>query len=341
MAERSTVAQIAQIGVEATPGLAVPATRRLGSLTLTPSIQAEAEMFRPAGLKFPTVQVLNREWTEVDVEGQPTYEEVIIPLTGAIDTATVSQVMDGATPTGAYEWVFTPDSSAADDPKTFTLEQGQEGVQAERFTHLLFTGFGLEVSRTEATLSGSGFAQATESGFNPTDGLQTPAELTPMAPGQFCIYLADDPTDLDDPGSRLTRVINVSPAVEDRYTPAWFVNCTEDSFSAFVENADGAGGTVGLTVEADAVGMSWLPRMRQGTTHFLRIEATGPVIYDEGALDPITMLFRWDMAVKVETADTWSDEDGIYAIPWTLRPVHDSTWGKAMEILVRNTVASL
>lgn len=341
MPERSSVAQVSQIGVEATPGTAVAATRRLGSLSVVPSISAEAEMFRPEGLKFPTVQVLNREWAEVDVEGTPTYEEVIIPLSGAIDTATVSQVMDGATPTGAYEWVFTPDSAAADAPKTFTLERGQDTVQAEQFTHLLFSGFGLEVSRTGVSLSGSGFAKRAASGFDMTNGLETPADLTPIAPGHFSVFLSDTVAGLATEGNRLTRVIGANPSVEDRYNPAWFVNGAEDSFTTWVENPDGVGGTFGLTVEADATGMAWLPRMRVGTTHYLRIEAEGPVIYNAGTQLDLRHLFQWDMAVKVENAESWSDEDGIYAIPWTLRPVHDATWGKAMTMKVRNTVSAL
>lgn len=338
---RSSVAQVTQIGLEATAGTAVAATRRLGSLSVVPSISAEAEMFRPEGLKFPTVQVLNREWAEVDVEGTPTYEEVIIPLSGAIDTATVSQVMDGATPTGAYEWVFTPDSASADAPKTFTLERGQDTVQAEQFTHLLFSGFGLEVSRTGVSLSGGGFAKRAASGFDMTNGLQTPEDLSPIAPGQFSVFLGDTPADLSLEANRLTRVIGANPSVEDRYNPAWFVNAAEESFSTFVENPDGVGGTFGLTVEADAVGMAWLNRMRVGSTHFVRLEAKGPVIYNAGVQPDLRMLFQWDMAVKVENADAWSDEDGIYAIPWTLRPVHDGGWGKAMSIKVRNTVPTL
>lgn len=341
MTERSSVAQVTQIGLEAQAGTAVPATRRLGSLSVVPSISAEAEMFRPEGLKFPTVQVLNREWAEVDVEGTPTYEEVVIPLSGAIDTATVSEVLDGATSTGAWEWVFEPASGEADAPKTFTLERGQDGVQAEQFTHLLFSGFGLEVSRTGVSLSGSGFAKRATSGFDMTNGLETPADLTPIAPGHFSVFLADDPADLGLEPNRLTRVIGANPSVEDRYNPAWFVNAAEDSFSTFVENPDGVGGTFGLTVEADQAGMAWLPRMRVGTTHYLRLEALGPVIYDAGTQTDLRMAFQWDMAVKVENAEAWSDEDGIYAIPWTLRPVHDSTWGKAMSIMVRNTVQSL
>lgn len=147
MPERSTSAQVSQIGLEAIPGTAVTATRRLGSLSLSPSVTAETEAFRPEGMKFPAVMVLNREWAEVDVEGTATYEEVIYPLSGAVDAATVVQLMDAATPTTAYEWSFTPETLVADDPKTFTLERGQAGVQAERFAHLLFTSFGLEVSR--------------------------------------------------------------------------------------------------------------------------------------------------------------------------------------------------
>lgn len=341
MPERSSVAQVTQIGLEAQPGTAVAATRRLGSLSVVPSISAEAEMFRPEGLKFPTVQVLNREWAEVEVEGTPTYEEVVIPLSGAVDTATVSEVLDGATPTGAYEWVFEPDSGAADAPKTFTLERGQDTVQAEQFTHLLFTGFGLEVSRTGATLSGGGIAKRATSGFDMTNGLTTPEDLTPIAPGHFSVFLADDPADLGLEPNRLTRVISANPSIEDRYNPAWFVNAAEESFTTFVENPDGVGGTFGLTVEADQAGMEWLPRMRVGSTHFLRLQAEGPVIYDAGTQTDLRMLFQWDMAVKVENADSWSDEDGIYAIPWTLRPVHDGAWGKAMSIMVRNTVQAL
>lgn len=346
MPERSSVAQVQQIGLETTPGTAVAATKRLGSLTISPSINAETQMYRPTGLKFPTVQSLNREWTEVTLEGVPTYEELIYPLAGAVDVATISQVMDGGTPTGAYEHKFVPETATADAPKTFTLEAGQSGVQAERFTHLLFTGFGLEFSRGGLSVSGSGFARAAETGFTPTGGLPLPTALTPILPGQVSVYLADTQTALStggasDPAKRLSRVISGSPSISDRYTPAWFVNSGEGSFTTFVESSEGAGASFPLTVEADTAGMGFLANMRAGDTKFLRVEALGPVIYNAGAQPNLRHMFRWDMAVKVENAETWSDEDGIYAIPFTFRPVHDGTWGKAMEITVRNKAATL
>lgn len=346
MTERSTVAQLTQVGVEATPGTAVAATRRLGSLTLAPSITAEAEVNRPEGMKFGTTQTLNREWATVDVGGKPTYEEVIIPLSGAITAATAVQVMDGATPTGAYEWTFAPDSSAADAPKTFTLERGQDTVNVEKYAHLLFTAFGLEVSRSEANMTGSAFAQAAVKGTALTPALAIPATLNTMTPGSFCIYMADAQADLSaagasDPAKRLSRVISFNASVEDRYNPAWFVNCSISSFTTWVENPDGAQGGVTMTLEADTVGLGLLDNLRAGDTVFLRLESFGPVIYDAGTKPNLRHTFQWDLALKVESVDAFSDEDGIYAIPFTLKPVHDVTWGKAMSVLVRNKVATL
>lgn len=346
MPERSSVAQVSQIGVETTPGTPVAATRRLGSLNITPTIVTEAETQRPEGMKFATTQVLNREWSTADVSGQPTYEEVIIPLSGAVDAATVSQVMDDATPTGAYEWVFSPDSVAADAPKVFTLEHGQAGVGVEKFAHLLFTGFGLNISRSAVELTGSAFGHPAVKGTSMTPGLDIPTELNPIAPGQVCIYMATTHADLEDggdsdPDKRLTRVISFNPSIEDRFTPAWFINCVLPSFTTWVENADGVQGAMELTAAADTVGMGLLDTIRNGDTIHVRVEAKGPVIYNAGDQLDLRHLFQWDMALKVENVSTQSDEDGVYAIPWTLTPVHDPVWGKAMSIKVRNTVAAL
>lgn len=346
MPERSSIAQVAQIGPEVTPGTAVAATKRLGSLRLTPSVNAEVEPFTPSGLKFPALQTLNREWTDVALEGQPTYEEVIYPLAMCVGAPTVSELLDGATPTGVYEWVFAPSSSAADAPKTFTLEYGQAGVQAEKAAHLLLNSLGLSISRSEVTMDGSGFAKALQTAITMTAGLETPVDLTPITPGQFSMYMADTAAGLSaagasDPSKRVLRLVSANAAIEDRYNPAWFVNHTEQSFTTWVENPDGVGGQSSMTVEADANGMALLATMRAGTTKFIRLEALGPVLYNAGTMLNTQALFRWDMAVKVAQPDSLSDEDGVYAIGLNLQPVHDGTWGKAMQVTVRNQVEAL
>lgn len=337
---RSTVAQVQQIGKETVAGTAVPATRRLGSLEINASVTSEAELFRARGMKFPTVQAQNREWAEVDLSGQATYEEIIYPLSGALDVATVAQVMDGGTPTGAWEWTFQPDSNAADAPVTFTLESGEDvSGQAERFAHVLFTQFGLDISRGGIGLSGSGFARKAEIAFDMTNGLSTQTGLTPILPGQVSVFA--DATYAGLGTTRLGRVVSAAPSIADRYNPAWFLDASQPSFTTFVENAAGAGGEFGLTVEADTAGMAWLTRLRTGVTYFVRVEAAGANIYNAGTKPNLTHLFRWDMAVKVSDVDAWSDEDGIYALPFTLAPVHDSTAGFAHRVMVRNTVQTL
>lgn len=346
MPERSSVAQVSQIGVETVAGTAVTPTRRLGSLNIVPAVTAEVDFFRPEGLKFPTVQVENKEWAAISGSGQPTYEEVIIPLSGAMGAATVTQLMDGGTATGVYQWVFSPNPTAADAPKTFTLQRGQDTVAVETMAHLLFTSFGLDINRGGISMSCDGFANVVTEGTALTAGLTVPAALNPITPGSVCVYMATSQAALtsagvSDPTKRLTRVLAANPSISDRYQPAWFVNCAIPGFTTYVENPDGAGGTFALTAEADAVGMGLLNNLRAGDTLFLRVEAFGAVQYNAGVQPNLKLQFRWDMACKVGAPDAFSDEDGIYAIPWTLTPVYDPTWGKAMEVTVRNKIASL
>lgn len=338
MAERQSVAQVQQIGREATPGTPVPATKRLGSLSLSPGITTETGMFRPSGLKFATVQALNQEWVEGDLEGQPTYDEVVYPLSGALGAPVTSEVMDAAVPSGAYQHVFTPDSSAADTPFTYTVEQGQEGVAAEQFSHILFTGFSLDISRSEVSMGGSFIGKKATKGFDPTNGLAIPADLKPILPGHFSAYVADTAAELDA-GDKLLRLISAAPEVSDRYNPAWFVNAAEESFTTWTENADGPTAESGMTLEADANGMAYLDRLRSGDTFFLRLEALGAEIAE--GVEESRYRFTWDMAVKAREVDTWSDEDGIWAIPFTFQMVHDPTWGKATQVTVVNQLASL
>jgi hypothetical protein len=258
----------------------------------------------------------------------------------------VTQLLDGATPTGVFEWVFSPATTTEDAPKTLTLESGQASVQAERVAHAMLASFALEFSRAAVSMSGSGFARALEAGFTPTAGLAFPAALTPIQPGHLSVYMADTQAALtsgstSDTTKKLLRVISGSAAVEDKHGPAWFVNQAIQSFTTFVEGADGVGGTAGLTLEADANAMALFPTLRAGTKKFIRVEAFGPVVYNAGAQPNLQMKFQWDQSVTIGNADAMSDEDGVYAIPFTFQPTHDTTWGRAHRVTVRNTLAAL
>ena len=347
---RSTVAQRVQIGLEAMPGTVVPANKSLGSLGFELSPSVESNTFRPTGMKYPTIVNPNREWAEGDLTGTPTYDEVVYPLSSIMDAATVTQIMDGATPTDAYRWVFSPASQGADDPQTFTVQRG-DTTQAEQMAHVLVTDFNLDFSRDESALGGTAIAQRIDKDATLTGGA-TPvvADLVPIQPGEVCIYLADTHAALDagdgtsDPANRQGKVLHANPSMGGRFNPVWYLNCVLDSFATFVETPEPDFG-VDYLVEADENGMAFLDQFRAGQTKFLRIEAEGPVIASTadfpGLTEDVRYLFRWDFAVKVEEPGDLSDEDGVYAINPTLTVVHDATWGKATEVTVVNTVAAL
>lgn len=337
---RNTVAQTQQLGREVTPGAVVPATKRLGSLAFALSPSVESEAFRPKGMKYPTLVQANKEWSEGDLEGAATYEELIYPLASIFGAPATSQVMDGATATGVYEHVFSPNTRGGDTPVTFTVEDGAVGAEAERVGHVLVTDFGLELSRSEVSLSGSAFGQrmATAVAMTP-NATDVSTDLSPILPGQVCAYVSDTQAGLGLAANRLGTLLSVSPSVGGRFSPTWYLNCVLDSFGTFSEQPE-PDFSLELLVEANAAGLAWVDRYRDGATRFVRIEANGPTVYSNGA----TVLKKslvWDFATKVMEPGEKSDKDGIYALGPTLQVVHDPAWGRATRVSVRNKLAAL
>lgn len=339
MATRATVAQRTQIGLEATPGTAIPATKVLQSLSVELSPSVESTPFRPRGFKYPTVVAANKEWSEGDLEGVPTYDEVVYPLASVFGMPPAAvQIMDGEDPTGAFMWTFDTNSNAPDVPATYTVEQG-DATRAERSTFVTFTDFGLAFSRDEVGVSGSVIGTTLDRTNPLTIGASAVAtDLVPILPGQVCVYVSDNPDDLGDASTHLPTVLSVEPSVGGKYGAVWFLNCLVSGFSGVVEQAEPEF-TLELTAEANADGMQWADLFRTGATRFVRIEATGPQIM-AGVVGTERRL-TWDMAVKVQEPGEYSDEDGVYAVGPTLVVVHDATWGKASRVEVVNTVASL
>lgn len=339
MATRATVAQRTQVGLESTPGEAVAGTRVLQSLRVELSPEVESSTFRPRGGRYATVVTPNRESSTGDLEGTPTYDEVVYPLAGVFGLPeNPVQIMDGETPTGAFMWTFDTANYVPDNPATFTLEQGDDTL-AERAPFLTFTDFGMSFNRSEVGLSGSVIASLLEHGVTMTPGATAvAADLIPIQAGQVCVYVSDDPETLGDPETHLPTVVSAEASIGGKYGAAWFLNCRVNGFSGIVEQSEPEF-TVSLVAEANQAAMDLVALFRTGSTRFLRIEATGPVIYP--GVDATAYRLTWDMAVKVENPGSYSDEDGVYAVGPTLAVVHDADWGKASHLEVVNTVAAL
>jgi hypothetical protein len=342
---RATATQRTQIGKEAVPGTAVPANKVLGSVGLTLNPAVESEAFRPKGSKLPTLVNVNKEWVAIDVDGTATYDEIVYLLASVMGTPVVSQIMDGATPTGAYKWVFSPSSSGIDTPQTYTVEEGDASIAAKA-SYGLFTDFDLDMNRGEISMGASGIAQRLTTGVALTAGAtNVVADQSPILPGQVCIYVADTPAALEitpgvsDPTKRWGTALSIHPTVGGRFDPVWYLNCTQQSFGAHIETPE-PDYTLDFMAEANAQAMVWLDHFRTGKTQFVRIEATGNRIYDGAVTDQFYSLV-WDFAVKVLEPGEKSDEDGVYAVAPSLQIVHDAAWGRATRLTVVNKVSAL
>lgn len=338
MAERSTIAQRIQIGVETTPGTPVAATKNLLALSFALSVGQETHDFKPSGGKYRTIVYNGKEWSDIAISGDATYSELQYLFASLLSTPTVSQIMDSATPTQAYKWVFDTASFGADVPITYTIEQGDGLTRNHRASNGILTGCTISFDRESVELDGEGYAQAIEDGITLTSSSVTSIDTIPVQPTQLSVYL--DTTAAGLGTTKQLRVLSGEWTLEDRFAALFVVDAAQPSFVASVEQEPNA--EFHLKVEADSQGMANLTKFRQAATQFMRLEGKGPKIYT-GATTPADVYYKLtiDTAGKISDVDEFDDEDGVYAIEWTFTAVHDATWGKAMHVELINKQSAL
>lgn len=335
MADRSSIAEINNIGIETTPGTAVAANRRLQATKFSLSPDVNFENFKPAGAKLDTIVAPTKEWTSGSIEGKLTYNELVYLLSMNMTSATPTQIMDGATPTGAYRWTFNPATFGADSPKTATVEVGQ-ALRAHRTPFTMLTGLSFDVSRDDCAVGGTVMAQRLEDGVTLTASpTQTAAEV--VLPGQCDVYL--DTTVAGIGGTKLTRLFDYGFSTASRFGGVFPVDSTKPSYADYVELEPTL--ELKISLEADAAGMALLTPMRAGDTRYVRLRAIGSQIY-AGALPTFHQL-TVDLACKVKDVGDFGDKDGVDVVEWTFAVAHDPAWGtgKGLTIEAINKLATL
>lgn len=328
MPERSALAQGVQIGVEATPGTNVAANKKFNSIGIDASMTAEMQEFRAMGNKYKTIIVEGKEWVEADLTGAGNYEE----LTYMFASCLVSPGAPVTSDTTARTWTFGPATAAEDTVKTMTVEIGG-AVRAHKFNYGLVTEIELDMSRDGIEISGAMIGQRISDNITLTPAPTTLPEV-PILPTDIDVYL--DSTSGGLGATKLTRVVNATIHLGDRFNPVWVLNTANNSFVAHVEGEPSA--TITLLMEADAEGMNQLTQMRAGSTKFLRIKATSPTL--AGAATVFYSLI-WDAAIKVSEPGDFDETDGLFTIEWTFEMVHDGTWGKAYTVALVNKLTAL
>lgn len=271
MAERTAVVQKVQIGVESTPGTAVPANRQLFATGFETDPQVTDQAYRPQGSKYETIIVDQKEWSQVALSGYPAYGDMIYLLESLMSTDTShNQLTDGGTSTGAYKWIFDSLNSVEDTPKTLTLEQGSP-FRAHKMANGVVTDLGIKFNRDTVDLSGNMIATRLTDAITLTAS-PTAVELVPCLAASFDVFV--DPTFGALGTTKLGRLWDGHFQVGNRFGPFWPIDSSLTSFGGVVELVP----TLGFTamVEANAAGMSYLDTLRAGTTVFCRIRSLSP-----------------------------------------------------------------
>lgn len=326
MAERASLLQSVQIGVESTSGTAVAANKRLLGTSIELGISANIRTFRPMGQKFATLAALGKEWAEGDLSGQLCYGDITYLLAG--NQAYAAPAQQAAT--AAYKWTLTPAQAAADTLKTYTIEAGG-AVRAHKAAFGMVDNLGYTINREEATIKGSVMGRAITDGISMT-GSPTDIALKPVLATQVDVTMDSAGAGLGT--TKLTRVLRVDWESGKRFNPVWAVDSAQTSWVDYVEVEPTP--KFKLLVEADAAGMALLTSMRAGTKQFFRVKATGDLI-----ASTYYYVFQHDLCGVVSDVTKFRDEDGVYAIEWTFDITYDSTWAKAQEFQVTNTLTAL
>lgn len=327
MPERAIVTQGVQIGVESTPGTTVPANKQFQSVSVAPEIHVDTNNYQPVGQKVDSIVVPGKEWAEANISGVLDYSEIIYLLSGILQS--VAGVQNGATT--AYTWTFVPLARGADTVKTFTVEQG-DANRAQRFSYGVMDELTLKLNRQECTVDGKMFAQAVADNIALT-GAPTAIVQKPVIPNNVDVYI--DPTSGALGTTKMTRMLETTLHITNRFNPVWAMNSANASFASHVETDPAV--TLEVMMEADAQGMALLSTLRAGATHFIRIKATSPDL--AGTAFPFSLTI--DAACKVAAISPYSDQDGIYAITFTNNLVYDATWAKYLSVIAVNQQVTL
>jgi hypothetical protein len=326
--ERSSLLQGVQIGREATKGTAVSCSTLLNALDLSINgWEVTMNRTRPIGQAVASQITPVYEETPITVAGQLSYSEAVYLYAGLLHIATAS-----TTDTTGKAWTFSPSARTESDIYTYTLETGGS-VRAEKASFVHFTGAEVTYNRTTGvSVSGSGRGQALSDNITLT-GTPTAIEERPILGSDIKVYV--DSTTASLGTTQFNRDFEIVHRMNDIRGPVKPLTGT----ASFVETVQ-TEPTIQLEMklERDSQGMGFLTQARAGSTQYVRVKCLSTVL--AGAAT-IFYTHQLDFAGKISAGYSRDDEEGVDVATWTLDAVYDANWGKYMNLLVINKVATI
>ena len=333
--DRMSVNQKIQIAAETTPGTSVPATKLLEMFDFTGGIDADVKEFAPTGFKYATEQVEEKEWSSWAMTGNMDFSGLVYPISSVFGPASIVAHLASAT---AKDWKFTPPSTGATSPTTYTIQQG-DAVRAHSTSYSLFTDWGYKIDRGGGLFDTTGtlISQALQDGITMTAS-PTAIALSPMTSKMVNIYLDTTSAGLGTtqfPGIPLTFEYILGAA----FNVYWSIDRSKNSWTKHVDLRPKS--TIKLLVEADANGMALLGYLQSQTTYYMRVDALGTAAIASDGPGNIYNELQHDMAIKFAAPQKFVDSQGLFAIEFAGTVVHDPTWNAAQKLTLTNLLTAL
>lgn len=329
---RAYVNQGVQIGVETTPGTAVPGNKLLQSASFNLAPKQESNQYRAHGFKLPTNSQVHRQWQEGPVDGPLDFNEVVYLLSTILGTAAITTPSGGTT---SRQWLFTPKAQGDDSSKTLTVEKG-DSAAATQITNVALTDLSFNLANNDLTLGGNAIGRAAVTGtLTASPGSIGSGQVVGSARG-VDVFIADalGVSNATLYASKLTDAIHESFGIGKKQGMRFVHNTTYPSFKDIIELAPDL--TASFATEHNAQSRALFDSIVNNPTKFLGFRCTGPIIETT-----IAYLFEIIFACKITAAED-ADEDGVYAYTYTAAPVYDSSLGGAgFTVRVVNTVTAL
>ena len=287
---RGSVGIVSQIGVEATPGTAVPANKLLPTLSFKPKPTFATQKYRAQGARTTTSLTQSKHMGDGELTGVLDYNSIIWALNGIFNFTAGTQIGSLT----AYQRVWNAGVYTSDmNRKTYTIEKG-DADSADRYTSAQIKSFGFEASQDQYNIKGSMFSRYPDLDVVLTAS-PTKVPERPVERDDINLYI--DNTFGSIGTTQVTNARRENLDIGDKFKEAFFHNRSIDSFTDIVEVPYEAMFTwvTGHNAQSRAIHAA----IKSNPKKYIRWEAVGNLLGVNASVNIYEKIWV-DMAVKFE-----------------------------------------
>jgi hypothetical protein len=331
-----------QIGQETTAGTAVAATMKwLGTLDMEETHETYQPIEDVGMLTRYTKSQLTSKQVAITHESDLNYEQCLVPFLAGIRGDVTGSATGGTAPTPGtpYIWDFTPNLTAMNNPKTFTVEYGDSTATNEAFESPYCIATSIEIRGAvdePLTISTDMMGQKMDTSTL-TPNLTVPTVNVARAQNTK-LYIEGDAAAIDagTADAKAKTLIDFTWHLDTGVHTKKF--CGGETYYEDVGEARRSP-ELDMTFEWNGNALTEHDYFDGTTKRFVRLETTGDTIGSaDGTAYPYKLTL--DMCGVYTSWDSLGDRDGNDIVAVHMTCLYDSTWGKDWCVKVQNAQAT-